>query len=110
MATAKSLPEFDKVFEPVRAFNKLTLDNAAKMLEMNLDVAKRYTDLALANAREIVELKDPAAVQAYVAKQPEAFKAFADTARADAEAAVKLSVSYFEAAGKLVSDSAKKAA
>lgn len=109
MAT-KALPDVDKALEPVRAFNKLTLDNAAKMMEMNLSITKRYADLALANARELVELKDPAAVQAYVARQPEAIKAIADTARADAEAAVKLSMSYFEAAGKLVSESTKKAA
>ncbi len=109
MANAKSLPEADKVFAPVRAFNQLTLDNAAKLVQMNFDVARRYTDIALANAREFVEIKDAEALQAYVAKQPEAMKSFADTARADAEAAVKLSVSYFEAAGKLVSDSASDA-
>ena len=108
--TTKTLPELDKVFEPMRAFNKLTLDNAAKFVEMNLDVAKRYADIALANAREMAEIKDPAAMQAYVAKQPEAMKAFADTARADAEAVMKLSIGYFEAAGKLVADTTKKAA
>ena len=107
--TTKNLPEVDKLFEPMRAFNKLALESAAKAVEMNLDVARRYTDLALANAREMVEIKDPAALQAYVAKQPEAMKSFAVSARADAEAAVKLSVSYFEAAGKLVTDSAKEA-
>jgi phasin family protein len=110
MATAKTLPEVDKVLEPVRAFNQLALDNCAKLVEMNLDIAKRYTELTLANVRELVELKDPAAVQAYVAKQPEAIKSFADTARADAEAALKLSMSYFEEAGKLVASNAKKAA
>jgi phasin family protein len=110
MATAKTLPEVDKVLEPVRAFNQLALDNCAKMVEMNLDIAKRYTEMTLPNERELVELKDPAAVQAYVAKQPEAIKSFADTARADAEAALKLSMSYFEEAGKLVASNAKKAA
>ena len=110
MATAKNLPEFEQALEPVRAFNQLALDGCAKMVEMNLTIAKRYSDMTLANVRELVELKDPAAMQAYVAKQPEAMKAFADTARADAEAALKLSMNYFEEAGKLVAANSKKAA
>jgi phasin family protein len=111
MATTKSpISELDKTLEPVRALNKLALDNAAKVIEMNFDVARRYADLTLSSMREVFELKDPAAVQAYVAKQPEAMKAFAESARADAEAAVKLGMSYFEEAGKLVAASTKKAA
>ena len=82
MATTKSVSDIDKVFEPVRALNKLTLDNTAKLVELNLAVAKRFADATLANVREAVELKDPAAVQAYLAKQPEAMKALADEARA----------------------------
>ena len=45
-----------------------------------------------------------------MAKQPEAIKTFADSARADAEAAVKLGMSYIEEAGKLVAANTKKAA
>ena len=110
MAAAKSVNEFEKAFEPVKALNKLALDNAAKLVEMNLNVAKRYADLTLANAREVAELKDPAAVQAYVAKQPEAFKALADDAAADAQVVVKLGMAYFEEAGKVVAANVKKAA
>lgn len=106
----KSFADIEKTFEPMRALNQLALDNAAKLMEMNLDVAKRYSNMMLSSAREMIELKDPAALQAFVAKQPEAIKSFTDVARADAEAAVKLGMTYFEQAGKLVSESAKKAA
>ena len=110
MATAKTVSELDKTFEPLRALNKLALDNTAKLMEMNLDIARRYADLMLGNVRELVELKDPAAVQAFVARQPESLKAFADSTRADAEAAVKLGMNYLEEAGKLVSENVRKAA
>ena len=110
MATTKTVTEMEKTFEPMRALNQLALDNAAKLMEMNLNIARRYADLMLGNVREMVELKDPAAVQAFVAKQPESMKAFADSTRADAEAAVKLSMTYFEEAGKLVTENVKKAA
>ena len=110
MASTKTVSDLNNAFEPVRALNKLALDNTAKLVEMNLAVAKRFADTALAGAREVMELKDPAAVQAYMAKQPEALKAFADDARADAEAAVKLGMAYFEEAGKVVAANVKKAA
>ena len=107
MATAKNTVEMEKVFEPVRALHMLALENTAKLVEMNLAFARRYADTALANAREMIELKDPAAVQAFLAKQPEAMKTFADETRADAEAALKMGMSYFEEAGKVVSSNAK---
>ena len=113
MATTKTTSataELDKAFEPVRAFNQLTLEKAAQLVEMNIEAMRRYTDLALANARELVDLRDPAALQAYFAKQPEAIKAFTETAKADAEAAVKLGLAYVEEAGQLVAKGANGAA
>ena len=54
MATTKSpISELDKTLEPVRALNKLALDNAAKVIEMNFDVARRYADLTLSSMREV---------------------------------------------------------
>ncbi len=110
MATAKTVSEFDKAFGPFLALNKLALDNTAKLVEMNLDVARRYAELSLTNAREAAELKDPAAIQAFVSKQPEAFKALAETVSTDAQATVKLGMSYLEEAGKVVAANLKKAA
>lgn len=110
MATAKSTPELDKALEPVKALNNLMLDNAAKLVDINFDVARRYTDMTLQNWREALDIKDAAALQAYVARQPQAFKDFAETVSADTQAVVKLGVACFEEAGKIVSTGIRKAA
>jgi len=109
-AAKKPVLEIEAALAPVQALNKLALDNAAKLFEMNFSAAKRVAEITLANAREMAEIKDPAAAQAFFAKQPETMKAFAEEAAADAQSVVKLGMEWSEEAGKLVADSVKKAA
>jgi len=112
MATKAKAPEFniEAVFAPVKALNELALANTAKVVDMQFAAARKYADMALANVREMAELNDPAAVQAYVAKQPEAMKALAEGMAADAQEITKLGVAYVQEAGKVVAESVKKAA
>ena len=112
MANKFSVPNIDMeaALAPMKALNTLALENTAKVVEMQFAAARKYADLALANAREVAELKDPAAVQAYVAKQPEALKALAEGATADAQEIANMGVAYLQEAGKVVADSVKKAA
>ena len=110
MAKSNATPDLNTFFEPAKALNQLALDNAAKLFEMNVSVAKRFADMTFASVREASELKDSAAVQAFVAKQPEAFKAIAEESASDAQSVVKMGMEYMQEAGKVVAANAKKAA
>ena len=105
-------PEFnlEAAFAPVKALNTLVLENTAKVVELQFAAARKYADLALASTREVSELKDAEAFQAYVAKQPEAMKHLAEDMAADAQEMTKLGMSYVQEAGKVVAESVKKAA
>ena len=105
---AKSTPTADMntFFEPAKALNQLALDNAAKLFEMNVAVAKQFADMTFSSAREVTELKDPAAMQAFVAKQPEALKAMAEESAANAQVVMKMGMDYVQQASKVMNPKA----
>lgn len=74
----------DKLVEPVRRYNALVVDNAGKLLEIQLESARSYADLGIKQLRDVTEISDLKTFQAYWSNQAEVAKTVAERAQQDA--------------------------
>lgn len=84
----------EKLFEPARRYNALVVDNAEKLLSMQLDAARSYADLSIKQLRDVMEINDAKAFQDYLGNQAEVAKTVAERAQQDAKTLAEMGQSF----------------
>ena len=100
---------FEDLVAPVVEINKIALNYAEKVIELNLAVMRKQADVALAGWRGALTIKDPAEVKDYLAAQGEAARDAVEGLVADSKAVSQMSQEVAEDVRKVVTESIEKA-
>lgn len=76
--------QFGNYAEPFRKVNSKMLEHWEKMADYQLDMVRRYTDVALGQMREAADLQSPEQMQSYLQKSSEAVRETSDSLAKDA--------------------------
>lgn len=108
--TDKTAERLEGLFiEPARAYGSLTLEYYEKLTSTQLDAARAYADLSLAQIRAWLEVKDPESFKKVVEGQPQVAQELGARVKDDAEKLISLSQEYLQKGQKLVDESIKVA-
>lgn len=94
---------------PARAYAALSIDYTEKLLAAQLDTAKAYADTGLAQARELLDVRDADGLRNYVEGQQQVAKDISERFKGDAEKVVSLNQDFFQQSQKLAESSLKQA-
>ncbi len=97
---------FSNYAEPFRAVNSALLEHWEKMAGYQLDMARRYTDVALGQLREASEVQSPEQLQSYLQKSTEAVRETTDSFAKDARTLTELGQAMAEDVQKRVQEHA----
>lgn len=102
--------QFDNFFmAPARAYAALTIDYAEKMLNAHVNASQAYSEIGIAQLRQLTRIKDPEGLRHYMEGQQQVVKQLAEQAKGDADKVVALHQDYFQKSQKLTEDSVKQA-
>ncbi|WP_338072005.1 phasin family protein [Billgrantia bachuensis] len=94
---------------PARAYAALSIEYTEKLLATQLDTAKACADTGLAQARELLEVRDADGLRSYVEGQQQFAKDMTERFKGDAEKIVSLNQDFFQQSQKLAESSLKQA-
>ncbi|MFW3613275.1 phasin family protein [Billgrantia antri] len=94
---------------PARAYAALSIDYTEKLVATQLDTAKAYTDTGLAQARELLDVRDADGLRNYIEGQQQFAKNMAERIKGDAEKVVSLNQDFMQQSQKLAESSLKQA-
>lgn len=102
---------FNEQFErllmgPTRAFMGLGVEHLEKLLNVQLEATKAYTQLSLQQVRATLAIREPKDLESYVQGQQEVVKSLGERVKGDAELVVALNREFAEKAQRLAQDSA----
>ena len=95
------------VAAPVQGLNRLIVDNAEKLVALQIASVKSYSALSFANLKALLEVRDAEAFQAYLGKQSELAKSMSEQLASDAKAIAELGSAFGTEAQKLGKESVK---
>lgn len=103
--------QFNEQFERLlmgstRAFMGLGVEHMEKLISVQLEATKAYTELCLRQARAALEIREPKDLESYVQGQQEAVKTLGERVKGDTETVVALNREFAEKAQQLVQKSA----
>ncbi|MFW6346879.1 MAG: phasin family protein [Halomonas sp.] len=106
--TQKTTEQFEGLFvEPARAYGSLTLEYTEKLLGAQLDAARRYTDLGLAQLRAWIDVRDADGLKQLMDGQQKAAQDLGERMKSDAEVVNALGQDFLQKSQKLVEESMK---
>ncbi|QOR40844.1 phasin family protein [Billgrantia diversa] len=94
---------------PARAYAALSIEYTEKLLATQFDTAKAYADTGLAQARELLEIRDADGLRSYVEGQQKFAKDMNERFKGDAEKVVSLNQDFFQQSQKLAESSLNQA-
>lgn len=94
--------QFAKAIEPTRAFVGLTVDHMEKLMQLQFEATKAYSDLAIAQARGALQVSDAKSFQDYVAQQKDVAETVSKRVNDDAHKLAEFGKAYTDEATKLV--------
>lgn len=102
---------FNEQFErlligPTRAFMGLGMEHLEKLINIQLEATKAYTELGLQQARAALEIREPKDLESYVQGQQEVVKTLGERVKGDAEMVVALNREFAEKAQRLAQENA----
>lgn len=104
----KATEQFEGIFvEPARAYGSLALEYTEKLVGAQLDAARRYSDLSLAQARTWIAVRDADGFKQAFEGQQKAAQDLGDNVKADVEKLSTLNQDYLQKGQKLVEESLK---
>lgn len=80
----------EEITAPVVELNKIAIGYTEKLVEMNLSMLRKQSDLLLGGWREVLAAKDPQHVQQYLARQGEAARDLVNEFIAEAKVITEL--------------------
>ncbi len=107
--TKLTVVSFEDVFAPVVEINKIALSYTEKLVELNLAVLQKQTDVALAGWRAALSVKDAAEVKDYLTAQGEAATGLIEEYVADVKAVSQMNQEVAEDVRKVVTESIETA-
>lgn len=100
----------ETLINTVQKFNKLTVAKLEKLAALQMNALRGYSDLSIKQLKELVEINNPEALQAYLGKQSDSVKSVSEKLVADAKAATEVGVEYSQEAQKIARDSIQSTA
>ncbi len=97
-----------KTLAPAQNLNRLIVDNAEKLVALQIASVQSYAALGFSHLRAALEVDDAEAFQAYIAKQNELIKSVSERLSGDAKAVAKLGSDFTEEAKKIGQESVKE--
>ena len=95
---------------PVQGLNRLVVDNAEKLVALQIASVQSYYALGFANLKALLEVHDAEAFKAYIGKQSELVKSVSERLASDAKAVAELGSDFGTEAQKLGKESVKAVA
>ncbi len=96
-----------KTLAPAQALNRLVVDNAEKLVALQIASVQSYYALGFSQLRAALEVNDAEAFQAYIAKQNELVQNARERIVGDAKAVAELGSAFSAKAQKLGQESVK---
>ncbi|MDN5848024.1 MAG: phasin family protein [Nitrococcus sp.] len=111
MSTTTTPDRYNEQFErllmgPTRAFFGLGVDHLEKLVNVQLEATKAYTELGLRQWRTALEIREPKDLESYVQGQQEVVKTVGERVKGDAERVVALNREFAEKAQQLAQENA----
>jgi phasin family protein len=110
MITQQAVPSFEALAAPMIAFNRIALGYTEKLVELNLSILRKQTDVALAGWREALAVKGPEQAKQYLAHQGEVVRDVVNSYVADAKVVAQLNQEVASDMRKVVEESFAKTA
>ena len=95
------------VAAPAQGLNRLIVDNAEKLVALQIASVKNYSALSFANLKALLEVRDAEAFQAYLSKQGELAKSVSEQLMSDAKAVAELGSDFTEEIKKISEEGVK---
>ena len=92
---------------PVQQLNRLIVDNAEKLVALQIASVQSYYALGFSHLKALLEVHDTEALQAYIGKQGEFVKSVNERLAGDAKAVVELGSDFSAEVQKLGQESVK---
>ncbi len=96
-----------KALAPAQELNRLVVDNAEKLVALQLASVNSYVALGFSQLKAALEVNDEKAFQNYIAKQNDLFKTISDRVAGDAKAVAELGSDFGAKAMELGQESVK---
>ena len=109
MANVDVTKQFEEALAPVKALNKLALENVERVVELNLDSMRKYADVVLDSWKGALAVSDIKSGQEYLAKQGQVAQEVVKSLAEDAKAAAEIGQEYARDVQKVVTESVTKA-
>lgn len=109
-ATDKTTQQFESVFvSPMRSYTLTALDYYDQLFSAQMDAARAYSDMAIAQARTWLDVKDPDSFKKALESQQKTASDFMERVKGDTEKVTSISKSFAEDSQKQVEETTKKA-
>lgn len=95
---------FGPFFAPTRKFNSLVIENAGKVAEFQINVARSYTDIGLKQLRDALRVSDVGDFRRLVASQNEASRTLTAKVLADTQTLVSIGQDFGKEVQKLLAE------
>ena len=96
--------QIQKLVAPSRSFIGLSVEQAEKLVSLQLETAASYMELGFQQVRAALDVKDPKGLQAYVEGSRKVAEDLGERVKGDAEKVVSLQREFAEKAQKLAQD------
>ena len=109
-ATEKTNQQFDSVFvSPMRSYTLAALDYYEQLVGAQIDAARAYTDMTIAQARTWLDVKDADSFKKAMESQQKTAADLMERMKGDSEKVTSISQSFMQDSQKMAEETTKKA-
>ncbi|MED5458426.1 MAG: phasin family protein [Pseudomonadota bacterium] len=109
--TNQQQQQFESIFvSPMRSYTLAALDYYEQLVGAQIDAARAYTDMTIAQARTWLDVKDADSFKKAMASQQKAATDLMERMKGDSEKVTSISQSFMQESQKKAEETTKKAA
>lgn len=109
-ATDKTTQQFETVFvSPMRSYTLTALDYYDQLVTAQLDAARAYSDMAIAQARTWLDVKDQDSFKKAMETQQKTAGEFMERVKGDTEKVTSIGQSFAQDSHKMAEETTKRA-
>jgi phasin family protein len=109
-STEKTKQQFETVFvSPMRSYTLTALDYYDQLISAQMDAARAYSDMAIAQARTWLDVKDQDSFKKAVESQQKTASDFMERVKGDTEKVTSISQSFAQESQKQAEETSKRA-
>tara|TARA_R110002012_G_scaffold69263_1_gene179356 strand:+ start:10132 stop:10488 length:357 start_codon:yes stop_codon:yes gene_type:complete len=110
-ATEKTTQQFESVFvSPMRAYTLTALDYYDQMVSAQMDAARAYSDMAIAQARTWLDVKDADSFKKAMDSQQKTASDFMERLKGDTEKVTSIGQGFAQESQQMAENTTQKAA